>query len=82
MNKEVRKSLNHVDPFIKSITPFPLDDAKSISNPDNNKKVLVHWYKNNPSTSSCADQNVVSDKISQLYHRITSYPIDSYYFKK
>ena len=61
--------------MVNTIKPFPLDDAKELSNQHYNTRSPVDCCKNDLSTSSCADQNVVYDKISNSYDRTTSYTI-------
>ena len=67
--------------MVNSIKPFPLDDTKAQYNPHNNKRPPVDCCKNDLSTSSCADQNFVYDKISNSCDRTASYTIDLVFFK-
>ena len=68
--------------MVKTIEPFPLYDSKVLSNPHKNTISPVDCCKNNLSKSSCADQNVVYDKISHSYDRTASYTIYLVFFRK
>ena len=54
---------------------------KSLYNTHNNEISSVYRIKNNSSTLSCEDQNVVSDKIIHSYNCTTSYTIYLVYFQ-
>ena len=64
MKKKVGKKLKYVDPVVKSIHNFPLVGANALPNLHNNPRSSVHSYITNPSTYSCADQNLFSGQIS------------------
>ena len=78
--KKVRKKNKHVNTVVNSIQTLPLLVGKSISNP-HNISPPVDFYRINLSTSSCADQNVVSDGISHSYDCTSSYPTYSVVFQ-
>ena len=67
--------------MVNTIKPFPLGDAKELSNQHYNTRSPVDCCKNDLSTSSCADQNFVYDKISNSCDRTASYTIDLVFFK-
>ena len=79
--KEVRNKPKHVDLAVKSIKPFTLADTKALSDPHKNTSSLVNCCKTTSSTSSCADQNLIFDKISHLYDYTEFHPIYSVVFK-
>ena len=66
-----RKKIKHIDNVVNSIQPFTLAVTEVLSNPNSNPIPPVDCYRNNSSTSSCADQDVVSDEISHSYYRTT-----------
>ena len=68
--------------MVNIIKPFPLDYAKALSNPHTNKISPADCCKNNLSKSSCEDQNVVYDKISNSYNRTASYTIELVLFQR
>ena len=59
--------------------PFPVTEA--LSNQHNNTITAVNFHRTNLSTSSHAEQDVVSDEISHSYYRTTSSPTDSVVFQ-
>ena len=52
----------------------------TLSNTHNNPGPHVDYFETNLSTSSCADQYVVSDEINCSYNRTELYPTDSVVF--
>ena len=71
----------YLDTVVNSIQPLPLPITNSIYNTQNNKIPQVDIFANNVSTSSFADQDVVSDEINYSYDHTTSYPTDSVVFQ-
>ena len=76
MKKEVRKKPKHVDTVVNSIHNLSLPIINAISNAHNNQRPQVYCFATNSSTSSCADQDVVSDENIYSYEHTTSYPTD------
>ena len=81
MKKEVKKT-KHIDTVVNSIQPLTFPITNTLSNKHSNLIPQVDSFATNLSTSSCADQYVVSDKISYSYDCTTSYPTDSVFFKE
>ena len=76
-----KRKPKHVDTVVDSIQTLPFPVEKSLSNPHNNPRPPVDFYRTNLSTFSRADKYVVSDEISHSYDRTTSHPKYSVIFK-
>ena len=57
----MKKKHKHFETVFNSIQPIPLPITNKISNTHNNTGSKVDCFATNLSTSSCADQYVVSD---------------------
>ena len=76
-----KKKTKHVDPVVNIIRHFLLDASKALSNTRNYKRSSVDIFRNTSSTSSCVEQNIVTDKISHSYDCKASYTIYSRFFQ-
>ena len=66
-SKRSTKELKHVDTVVNIIQPLPFPITNSISNTHNNQIPQVDIFATNLSTSSRADQDVVSYEIIYSY---------------
>ena len=76
-----KKKTKHVDTVVNNIQPLPFPITNPISNTHNNQRPQVDIFATNLSTSSRADQDDVSDKISCSYDHKKSYTTGSLVFQ-
>ena len=77
----MRKKPTNVYTVVNGIQPLPLSIKNTLSNTHNNPRPQVDCFATNLSTSSRADQYLVSDGIGYSYDRTLSHPTDSVAFQ-